>query len=71
LVFNSWEVDNLLFRFLFVLGLSGLQKFEKKLPDHFFTRRKSVSEWNKREGPQVQTSSGGAPQLPGRATYIH
>jgi hypothetical protein len=70
LVFNSYEAENLLFRILFVSRLSGMQKFDKNLHDQFFTRRKVMSERNKREG-LVQTSTGGATQLPSHATYTH
>lgn len=52
LVFNSWEAENLLFRLLLFQEPSRHLKIEEKLPDQFFTRRKTMRERSTRGRPR-------------------
>ena len=56
LVFNSWEAENLIFRILFVSGLSGSLKIKAKIPDQFFTWRSTLSQRSTRGGGGLQGS---------------
>ena len=52
LVFNSWEAENLLFRFLLFQGPSGHLKIEGKIPAQFSTRRSTMGQRITREEPR-------------------
>lgn len=71
LVFNSWKAENLLFRILFVSGLSGLLKIEgKKYLISFSHREGSWAKKARKESDEGRTAPGGAPKHVGRDIQV-
>jgi hypothetical protein len=66
LVFNSWKVENLIFRIFIFQGSSGTQLNRGKISCKFFIWEKTTSTISQRGRPRAQSGAHGAARYPCR-----